>query len=288
MKKEHYIAAQDGVKTFVLELIPNGEIKGAPIFCIHGLTRNHKDFEPIFDDLLGLGRKIYAIDVRGRGKSDYDINPQNYNPLIYTQDVINILNVLEIDKAVFIGTSMGGIISMILAAIMPQKVAGMILNDVGPEVCEQGMMRIRNYVGDIAPSKNWNEALIKVKKIALDAYPDKANDNDFWRDFSYRTQKESENGIIFDYDPNIRQNVKNNDENAPAPTLWPQFQMIAPIPIGVIQGAISDILTNDIIEKMKALRPDIIHVSIENTGHAPILNEAKSLECIFKVVEGAA
>ncbi len=285
MRKDHYIEANDAIKTYCLEIIPQEIKHEIPFFCIHGLTRNHKDFEPIFDELLKTGRKIYAIDVRGRGLSDYDTNPINYNPLIYVNDVLNILQKLEIPKAIFVGTSMGGIISMILGAIAKEKVAAIILNDVGPEVCEKGIERIKNYVGDNKPSKNWQEASEKVKNIAAEAYPDKINDENFWLEFSKRTQKQTNDGIVFDYDANIKQNVQASDKNAPAPNLWPQFEALQNIPIGVIQGAISDILTDDIVDKMKSIHHEIMHVKIPNTGHAPILDEKLALDCIMQIAQ---
>lgn len=284
MKKEHFIAAQDGIKTYVLELIPDGEITGDPIFCIHGLTRNHKDFEPIFDFLLGFGRKVYAIDVRGRGNSDYDPNPLNYHPGTYVGDVANIMNVLEIEKAVFIGTSMGGIISMILAAFMPDKVAGIILNDVGPEVNEAGIARIRNYVGNSAPVDNWDDAIKGIKAIAQKEYPLQKDNQQFWQDFAKRISKEENGKISLAYDPEIKQNLQPAKEGEPAPNLWAQFEMIKDIPIGLISGGISDILTQNIIEKMKSIKPNLYNEIIPNVGHAPILDETASKKVFGKIL----
>lgn len=284
MRKEHFIAAQDGIKTYVLELIPDGEITGDPIFCIHGLTRNHKDFEPIFDFLLGLGRKVYAIDVRGRGLSDYDSNPLNYHPGTYVGDVANIMSVLEIEKAVFIGTSMGGIISMILAAFMPDKVAGIILNDVGPEVNEAGIARIRNYVGNSSPVDNWDDAIKGIKAIAQSEYPLQKDNEQFWQDFAKRICKEENGKIILAYDSEIKQNLQPAKEGEPAPNLWAQFEMIKDKPIGLISGAISDIMTSDIIEKMKNISPSLKVALIDNVGHAPILNEEKALKIIEEIL----
>lgn len=284
MRKQHFIAAQDGIKTYVLELIPDGEIKGDPIFCIHGLTRNHKDFEPIFDFLLGFGRKVFAIDVRGRGNSDYDPNPLNYHPGTYVGDVANIMNVLEIEKAVFIGTSMGGIISMILAAFMPDKVAGIILNDVGPEVNEAGIARIRNYVGNSAPVDNWDDAIKGIKAIAQKEYPLQKDNQQFWQDFAKRISKEENGKISLAYDPEIKQNLQPAKEGEPAPNLWAQFEMIKDIPIGLISGELSDIMTSDIVEKMKKISPNLKVELIDNVGHAPILNEEKALKIIKEIL----
>lgn len=284
MKKEHFIAAQDGIKTYVLELIPDGEIKGDPIFCIHGLTRNHKDFEPIFDFLLGFGRKVYAIDVRGRGLSDYDPVPANYHPGTYVGDVANIMSVLEIEKAVFVGTSMGGIISMILAAFMPDKVAGIILNDVGPEVNEDGIARIRNYVGNSAPVDNWDDAIKGIKSIAQSEYPLQKDNEQFWADFAKRICKEEDGKIILAYDANIKQNLQPAKEGEPAPNLWAQFEMIKDKPIGLISGGISDILTQNIIEKMKSIKPNLYNEIIPNVGHAPILDETASKKVFEKIL----
>jgi len=284
---EHYIEAADGIKTFVLELEPHGETIGAPIFCIHGLTRNHKDFSGVFEFLRGFGRKVYAIDVRGRGKSDRDPNHANYNPITYVGDVLNIMQKLDIEKAIFIGTSMGGLISMILATFAANKIEGIILNDVGPELDEAGVARIRSYVGKSTPADSWESAAQKIKSIALYAFPKFSEDDAFWLNFAHNSCIQTDFGIVFDYDPKISESIKSDSTAQPA-NLWPQFPMLKNIPTLVIRGGISDILSHSIIEKMKEIKPDLQVQEVPDVGHAPLLNEAESMTSIKSFIDGLA
>lgn len=283
--KEHFIEGLDGVKTFVLELPAIGNISGPPVICLHGLSRNHQDFEDIFEFLQKSGRQVFAFDIRGRGKSDWDKNPANYNPLTYMQDVMNACAKLAIDKAVFIGTSMGGIISMLMGAYNPNLVAGIVLNDVGPEVAPEGIARIKAYVGKDAILNNWDDATFAIKQIAISAFPTKADDQEFWQDFAKKTCIETKDGIVFNYDPAIKQNLSAQDETAAAPTLWPQFELLQNLAIALVRGGISDILTPQIIDKMRQIKPDLAVYEVPNVGHAPILNEIESLGAITKILD---
>lgn len=268
---EHFIEANDGIKSFVLEIVPKNETK-PPIFCIHGLTRNHKDFNFIFDFLSNLGHRIYAVDVRGRGLSDYDQNPINYNPFIYVLDVINIFEKLELQPCIFLGTSMGGIMSMILASMRPDLVKAIILNDVGPEVNVEGINRLGSYVGRNYIFQSFKDIRDINKAIHNKAYPLCENDEAFWDIFTKNMTKQIDGGFIFDYDPKIKENIKPIGEGVPAPNLWAQFEMLK-MPIMVIHGEYSDILTNDIIDKMKAINSDLLVCEVKQTGHAPTLSE---------------
>lgn len=287
MKKEHKIAADDGVKSFVLEISPTGAEKGPPIICIHGLTRNHKDFEPIFEFLTGLGRRVFAIDVRGRGNSDYDENALNYNPLRYAQDVLGIMSELQIEKAVFIGTSMGGLISMVVAMFAPQKIAGLILNDVGPELNPNGIARIRDYVGLNMEFEDFDKALDAVKSINGRAYPLRKNDETFWFDFAKRVLRPTSNGFEWAYDANIRQVLTAGNPEDPPPNLWPQFSAIPDIPMGIIIGELSDVITSELVDKMKIARPNLKTALVPNIGHAPILDEEPAIGLISEILATA-
>lgn len=285
--KKHFISANDGVRTFVLELPPIGEEVGAPIICLHGLSRNHRDFEDIFEMLQRTGRRVFAFDVRGRGKSDWDPNPVNYNPLTYVQDVLGAMAQLKIAKAVFIGTSMGGIISMLLGAYYPNLVEALVLNDVGPEVAQAGIDRIKSYIGKQTEINNWDEAAIATKKIGLSAFPEKENDDAFWHDFAQKTCIEKDGAIVFNYDPAIKLGLGAQSDqaaSATAPTLWPQFEMLKGVKIALVRGAISDILSREIVERMKTIKPDLEVFEVPNVGHAPILNEPESHRAIQSVL----
>ena len=278
--QEFYIAGKDGVKTFVLNLKPQTPSAKPPVFLIHGLTRNHKDFAPIFDTLLGLGHEIFAIDVRGRGKSDYDKIVANYNPVTYAMDVVAIFEELKIPPAIFIGTSMGGLISMLLASFRPDLFKGIILNDVGPEVALGGIKRIRSYVGSVSLFKTLDDAAAAVKAINLDAFPSRGDDDKFWLEFAGRTCRKTDDGFILDYDPQIRESVASADPDAPLPDIWPQFKANIAIPTMLIRGAISDLNTPDIVAKMHEVKADLIVRNVPNVGHAPILDEPEAIAAI--------
>ncbi len=271
----------DGVRINTKSYTPDIEITGPPIICLHGLTRNSRDFDPIISHLLKLGRKVYTFDMRGRGDSDYDINPLNYHPYTYANDVLILMRKLKIKKAVFIGTSMGGIITMVLSSLSKSKIAGSILNDIGPDISVSGLKRIQTYVGNNTEFANWDDAIEAVRNINNNAFKNK--DDEFWLEFTKRVCKEKNGKIIFDYDPNIKINVLASEVLVPV-NLWPLFLNLCHYPTAVIRGEDSDILTKETLLHIKELRPTVVTKTIENIGHAPILNENESLEAIENIL----
>ena len=139
--------SQDGLTLHARDYAAARPVTGVPVICIHGLTRNARDFEDLAPRIAALGRRVLAVDVRGRGRSARDPQPLNYHPGTYAMDVVALLEATGIDRAVFVGTSMGGIIAMVLASIRPEAIAGAVLNDVGPELSPLGLARIGGYVG---------------------------------------------------------------------------------------------------------------------------------------------
>ena len=283
--REHKLPAHDGIKTFVADYSACGAETGAPIVCLHGLTRNHKDFRDIIAPLQRMGRRVIALDVRGRGLSDRDPNSSNYNPLIYVQDLMGIMSHLTIPRAVFIGTSMGGLMTLILASFAPQMIAGAVLNDIGPEIDPVGLKRIQNYVGVALPKvRNWDEAGKMLSLVGASTFP--GRDHAFWIDFAQRNCIETPEGISFDYDPAIAQ-VAGAATDGPLPTMWEQFKAFKDIPTAVIRGALSDLLSADIVARMKADKPDLIVAEVPNVGHAPMLSEPQAWRAIEAVIRAA-
>jgi pimeloyl-ACP methyl ester carboxylesterase len=280
--REHMLPGGDGISTYVVEHSAIGAETGPPIICLHGLTRNHKDFDDITEQLQMMGRRVIALDVRGRGRSDRDPNPQNYNPVVYVKDVMSIMSALMIPRAVFIGTSMGGLVTMILAAFAPNMVAGAVFNDIGPEIDSAGLRRIQGYVGTTVKMANWQEAGTVISASGEATYP--GRDAAFWIDFAKRNCIETDSGIVFDYDPAIAQ-VAARPSDGPVPTMWEQFSAFSDIPTAVIRGAISDLLSADIVERMKDVKPDLIIAEVPNVGHAPLLTEAEALNAISAVIK---
>ena len=243
---------------------------GAPAICIPGLTRNARDFEDFAPRLAASGRDVYVVSLRGRGRSAPDPNPANYFPTTYRDDILRLLDKLRIARAIFVGTSLGGIVTMLTNEIAPARVAAAIINDVGPELAPEGIARIGQLVGVVrSDAASLHEASSQIRTANESQFP--GCDDEFWLTFARRTFRRSDDGRwILDYDQAIG---KAMIDNGPAPDLWPAFTSLKDKPTLVIRGAISDLLTPPIIDKMRAVHPDFTLCKVANTGHAPTLSE---------------
>ncbi|HRE42402.1 MAG TPA: alpha/beta hydrolase [Terricaulis sp.] len=250
---------------------PIGPETGPPVLCLHGLTRNVRDYDELAPMIAGLGRRVIVASQRGRGRSDRDPRVERYNPGVYTGDMLALLDRLCVAKAVFIGTSMGGLMTMIAAATAPQRVAAAVLNDVGPELDPVGMDRIRSYVGKSDSAANWAEAAARCRGINGAAFPVETSDA-FWHDFARKLfRQEAPDAIVLDYDPAIALTVQPGSQAIA--DLWPLFEALKPIPTLVIRGEISDILMRATVEEMRRRKPDLAFASVPNIGHAPFMTE---------------
>lgn len=270
--------SSDGLTLYARDYPPASEPGRTTLVCLHGLTRNSRDFESLAPWLAGRGHRVLVPEMRGRGRSDRDPEPKNYAPPVYAGDVIALLDHAGVERAIFIGTSMGGIITMIVAAMAPERVAGAILNDIGPEVDPRGVERIASYVGVGETIEGWDDALAYVRRINADAFPDYGDED--WATFARRTFRD-EGGIPrFDYDPAIRSAVADGGP-APAADPWPGFSRFAAgMPLLVLRGSRSDILSSETAERMKASGDSLELVEIEGIGHAPTLDEPQSRAAI--------
>ncbi len=270
---ERMIDTVDGLKIYARDYAPRSPVTGLPVVCLHGLTRNSKDFEIIAPRIAALGRRVIAPDMRGRGQSSHDPDPAHYVPAIYAQDVLTLLDKLEVKEAVFVGTSMGGIITMVISALAPDRIAASALNDIGPKVDSEGLNRIASYVGLVQPVNSWEEAAAKVKGVMGVAHPDHADDAAYWDAYARRTWRQLPDGKVeVDYDPSIAL-AFNDAETTPAVDMTPLFAMLAKKPVLSIRGAISDLLSAETVDLMRTMRSDMAAVEVPNTGHAPMLDE---------------
>ncbi len=280
--QSHSVLTQDKLKLNVRKV---GGGSKTPILCIPGLTRNAADFEDFALQAAQTGRDVYAISLRGRGRSDYDQNYLNYFPTTYVNDVLGALDQLGLPRAIFVGTSLGGIVTMLTAAASPHRIAGAVINDVGPALAPEGIARIAGYVGaraadasSIAP--DLAAAIAQIRAINDVAFPGK--DAAFWETFARRTFDQlPDGGWRLDYDPNIGRALL---EAGPAPDLWAPFAALKPIPTLVLRGAISDLLTPPIIEKMREARPGFDYCEVANVGHAPTLTEPDAWRAISSFI----
>jgi pimeloyl-ACP methyl ester carboxylesterase len=280
--EERIVATVDGLALYARDYPPLAPETGLPVICLHGLTRNSRDFEIVAPRIAALGRRVIAPDMRGRGKSANDPDPAHYVPTVYAQDVLKLMDALSAPAAVFIGTSMGGLITMVLGALAPDRIAATVLNDIGPKLSPAGLSRIASYVGRTQPVQSWAEAAAAVRAIMGSSYPERLDDDPFWLAFARRTFREREDGLFeTDYDPHIALAFADYDEDAPAPDLSPLFQSLAGKPMLSLRGSLSDILSQQAVEAMAALKPDLQAVTIENVGHAPMLDEPQAWDALL-------
>ncbi|MBL8780916.1 MAG: alpha/beta hydrolase [Alphaproteobacteria bacterium] len=278
--QERFITVPDELKVFVRDYAPVGAVRGLPVICLHGLTRNSADFEAVAPRIAALGRRVLAFDVRGRGLSDRDPMPQRYVPPVYAADVVHAMNELGVDRAVFVGTSMGGLITMLVAMMAQARVAAVVLNDIGPVVNTSGISRIATYVGKTPPQDGWAHLIALIKGTQGAAFPDA--DDAFWETMARRTGRELPDGrIAFDYDPAIA-HIFEQPAAAAAPDLTPIFKMLDNAPLLVVHGVLSDILLPEGIAAMKALRPDLEVADVPRVGHAPTLEEPAAWDAMAR------
>jgi pimeloyl-ACP methyl ester carboxylesterase len=248
---------------------------------LHGLTRNSRDFENVAARHAGDWRVI-AVDFRGRGQSARDPNSAQYLPTVYAGDVLQLLDELGIDKAVFLGTSLGGLVTMIVATVAPDRIAGALLNDVGPELDLSGIDRIKTYVGKPVVFSDWDDAAAKLQERAGDVFPRYGRTE--WLRFARRTCRETDQGVEFDYDMAIADpfNAGNTGE---VPDGWPYYRALGGRPVLVLRGETSDLLSDAAARRMGTEIPDVQVVTVPGVGHAPDLDEPEAAEAIDRLLE---
>ncbi len=246
------------------------------VVCIPGLTRNARDFEDLAPHLAQTYRVI-CVELRGRGLSEYAKDPMTYVPPTYVRDVAALFKAANLAHVALIGTSLGGIISMVLAATMPAKILGVVLNDIGPEISPEGLARIASYVGQTKPITNWEEAAAAIQMIDGNIFPDYDTD-ETWQKMARRRFVESEEGVFRpDYDLNIS---KPFASSSAAVNLWPFFTALKRIPALAIRGETSDLLSPAVFAQMKKVVPKLRQVTVPNRGHAPYLDEPEAIAAI--------
>ena len=256
-----------------------------PILCFPGLTRNARDYETLAERLLG-GWRVIAVEFRGRGESGYAKDPMTYVPLVYLQDVEALLVELGIPKFVAVGTSLGGIVTMLLAATGASRLAGVVLNDVGPELDPAGLARIRTYVGKSVWYPTWMHAARGLAESNGEVYPDYGVEN--WLRMAKRLYRVNSSGrIVLDYDMKIAEPFRVPGNEA-GPDMWPTIDALAGRPLLVVRGERSDILSADTAERMIARVPGADLVTVPGVGHAPTLDEYDALAAIERLLAKVA
>ena len=251
-----------------------------PVICLHGLTRNSGDFDELAPRIAALGRRVLVPDVRGRGHSARDPHPDNYNPVVYAGDVVKLMHDLGIARAIFIGTSMGGLITMTLAVRHLELIAGAVINDVGPVLSVKGLARIAGYAGRCGTLASWDDAASYIKDINACAFPDAPEEE--WGKWARRAFEEDETGkLALRYDPRIAlalQTGKLRPTSLPARLAFKRLAHRRPTLL--VRGALSDLLEAEQAAWMRRAAPTMQYTEVPNVGHAPMLTEPQSLEAI--------
>jgi pimeloyl-ACP methyl ester carboxylesterase len=256
----------------------------SPVICIPGLTRNARDFEALAAR-LATRRRVLCLDLRGRGDSGYAKDPATYTPVTYVADLKTLLDQAGIARFVAVGTSLGGLVTMLFAAGHADRLAGAVLNDIGPEVSTQGVARIIGYVGQGRSFETWMHAARALQESQGEMFPDFALPD--WLTMAKRTMTLGSNGrIVFDYDMNIADPFATPSNAAP-PDLWPCWNALAGRPVLVLRGALSDILSPETAARMIAQVPEAELVTLPRMGHAPTLDEPEAVAAIERLLDRA-
>lgn len=278
--------AHDGVRLYARDYAGAGGDARLPVFCLHGLTRNARDFERLAPWIAGRGRRVLAFDVRGRGCSAASPDPKDYALPVYAEDVKGWARALGVGRALFVGTSMGGLITLWLAGAAPGLVAGAVLNDVGPEIGAEGLARIGRYTGAGAKVGDWREATAYARETNALAFPEYGERD--WDTFARRLFREQGGRPVLDYDPAIAEPMRREPPPGPAPNLWPLFDALADAgPLLVVRGETSDILEAGTLANMRARRPAIAVAELPGRGHAPALDEPQALGALDRFLAEA-
>jgi len=277
-----YWTSRDGLKLHYRDY--PGRADRPAVVCLHGLTRNVRDFETLAERLAGEWRVI-CPEMRGRGDSDYAKDSATYNPVQYVDDLDALCEQAGIDRFVAIGTSLGGLMTLLIAMTTPDRLAAALLNDIGPVVEAAGLARIRDYVGLGRSFPTWMHAARGIEESQAMAYPDYAITD--WLAMAKRLMVLSGGDrIVFDYDMKIAEPLAKMDPNV-QPDLWPGIDGLADKPVLLIRGALSDVLSDATLAAMQARLPQAEAVTIPRVGHAPTLDEPEAVAGIERLLAKA-
>lgn len=283
--RERRISARDGLSLYLRDY-GDPLSSGTPLLCLGGLVRNAQDFELLAGHLASQ-RRVICPDYRGRGQSAYDPDWRNYKPEVYLADLTQVLAACNLHRVVVCGTSLGGLLAMGLAVMSPTALAGVILNDVGPEIGGPGLERILQYVAHDHPQDDWEAAVAHLKQLFKQLrFENEAK----WRRFAEATFKRGADGRLhYNWDTAIGKALTRQSRDKP--DLWPLYRALRALPVLAFRGALSDILSQETFDRMAREKPDLIRVTVPDVGHVPVLDEAPALghiETYLAAVDGAA
>jgi pimeloyl-ACP methyl ester carboxylesterase len=269
---DHFIPSADGLQLHVRSYgVPSSRL---PVVCLPGLARTADDFDTLARALAAdaqTPRRVLALSYRGRGRSDYDPKPENYNVPVETGDVIHVLQSLKADPAIFVGTSRGGIIAMLMAQIRPATVAGVVLNDIGPVLERVGLARIKGYIGKMRTPTDIDDGARVLRELFGSQFPKLTTEQ--WTAAARRAFKQDGGRLVPTYDIALAKGLEAWSPEMPIPDMWPQFASLADKPVMVIRGENTDLLSMTTVAEMKSRHPALETISVPDQGHPPLLVE---------------
>ena len=279
-----FISAPDGLRLHA-RCYGRRSLAALPVVCLPGLARTADDFDVLATALAndaGRPRRVIALDYRGRGRSEYDKDPANYSFQTELADVLAVVTALDAMPAIFIGTSRGGILTMLLTALRPTAIAGALFNDIGPLIEPKGLIRIKGYVGKLPQPRTFEEGAEILERLFNAQFP-RLGPQD-WMTAAHRTFKEEKGRLVPTYDVRLAQTLDGVNFEKPLPPLWKEFDALPQVPVMVIRGANSDILSAATVAEMRTHRPWLEALEVPDQGHTPLLVEA---DVIGRILEFA-
>ena len=267
-----FFTAKDGLRLHMKDWGAPGA--ALPVVCLPGLSRNAADFDTLAARLCGK-RRVVALDYRGRGLSDRDPDWKHYDLFVENMDILTVLEAVGIEAAIFVGTSRGGLHTMLLTGTRPALLRGVVLNDIGPVLEKEGLRRIQSYVGKLPTPTSWAQA-VDIAKGIMGAQFTGISEAD-WEAYARQTFEEAASGFAPRYDPAIMLAFGQMDLDKPIPELWPQFEALAPVPVLAIRGENSDLLSRETLAGMARRHPNLETLTVPGQGHAPLLMDEPTL-----------
>jgi pimeloyl-ACP methyl ester carboxylesterase len=278
--RERSYLSQDGLRLYFRDY---GDLRSTrtPVLCIPGLTRNSKDFHHLANR-LGSQRRVLCLDLRGRGRSDYDTDWRHYVPTVYLNDIRHLLALTDIPQVIIVGTSLGGLLAMAIGIAFPTALAGAVINDVGPDIRKQGLDKIMEYIRNFEPVSGWTEGADYLRRhfspLSLETEAE-------WLEFAHNSFRKGADGKLhFDWDPAILKPLGGD-----LPDLWPIYRSLTRLPLVLLRGGVSQVLTSETFARMREEHPGAITVEIPGVGHAPTLREPpveKAIDELLHQIDG--
>lgn len=280
--KELSLRVRDGLRLYARHYPAPGSSR-TPVLCLAGLTRNSRDFHDLASYLSqgARARPVYTLDYRGRGKSDWDRNWKNYAVPVEALDVIDFLAFADLKDVAVIGTSRGGLVAMLMAAAQPSSISLLVLNDIGSVIERDGLMRIASYVGRVPLPRDWAEATNIARDVNKRSFPE--IEERVWEEIARQWYNEKRGKPAPGYDPMLRNALSVLD--GPVPELWPQFEALTRIPVLVVRGENSDILSARTIERMAERHSALEQFTVPKQGHAPLLKDRATQDAIAMFIQ---